>query len=109
MRTQLFCLFFRQNDYQTLKKFRSREHSICSFDPHEREILQRGAFFQQHVNLLALPDGSRVRGLGGRHYRRASMGQIEVPHGVIPGHIAVGRRQRTVSMSPPVGALWMGV
>ena len=93
------------------KKIRSREHSICSFDPHEREILQRGAFFQQHVNLLALPDGngSRVRGLGGRHYRRASMGQIEVPHGVIPGHIAVGRRQRTVSMSPPVGALWMGV
>ena len=72
--------------------------------------MQRGAFFQQHVNLLALPDGSRVRGgLGGRHYRRASLGQIEVPHGGLPGHIVVGRRQRTVSMSPPVGALWMGV
>ena len=75
--------------------------------------MQRGAFFQQqHVNLLALPDGSRVRGLGGRHYRRASMGQLDVPHhGGLPGHIVVGgRRQRTGSMSPPpVGALWMGV
>ena len=81
---------------------RSREASVCSFDPHLRDILQRGAFLhtQHHVQgvggFLAVP-------VVGRRERRATFAHIEVAPGIS------GRRSRTISVSPPVGALWMGV
>ena len=79
---------------------RSREASVSSLDPSllQDRIAHLVTTGQGHF--LAVPNtGGYYRG------RRATMAHINLASDRRPQN----RRTRTVSMSPPVGAIWIGV
>ncbi len=82
---------------------RSRAASICSIDPHWQTRLANHSMVVPAQggggHLLAVPSY-----LGGS--RRATLANI---HQNFDGHSRGGRRARTMSMSPPVGTMWIGV
>ena len=81
---------------------RSREASIGSLDPNLL-VAPTGTVAAQG-NFLPIPEGRSAAGhFLHHHHRRATMAHIHLDRNLSQP------RTRTLSMSPPVGAIWIGV
>ena len=86
---------------------KSRSASICSIDPSLQERLANHSMIHANMggpgpNFLAVP--------GYYGTRRATLATLAIPPRSLQVRGPDGqRRERTYSMSPPVGAIWIGV
>ena len=83
---------------------KSRSASICSIDPSLQERLAN------HTMLTATSPSPHFMAVPGYYgTRRATLATLAVTPRAFHGPGGHPRRERTVSMSPPVGAIWIGV